>query len=218
MLAGDLNIYEPQHRNGRSRFVVSLQLRHPDAIAELRMELPRILAASEDDMEEHYQQIRTSADPTTFREYATGSNLMLPGRLQLYMLQAVMDNRLGGRWLNDLRWSTLGVSKAAYTLLTSDWPLHLNANGEGMVLLPLSPRTLFIASPDNEMAERFSRRPADEIVKVINNYVASSARRYVFASDEQQTRFIQNRMSTKMRSTPLFPLVARADRTNAKGS
>jgi Protein of unknown function (DUF4238) len=125
MLAGDLNIYEPQHRNGWSRFIVSLQLRHSDAIAELRMELPCILAESEDDMEEHYQQIRTSANPPTFQEYATGSNLMLPGRLQLYMLQAVLDNRLGGQWLNDLRWSTLGVSKAAYTLLISDWPLHL---------------------------------------------------------------------------------------------
>jgi hypothetical protein len=205
LLSGDLNIYEPKQRSGWSRFLVSLQLRHPDVVVDLRKDIARMLTESDEALETSYQKIRNASDPPTFKEYtlAVGHR----SRLALYALQGVMDNRLGGQHLNNLRWGTLRVDKAACPLLTSDWPLNLNADGLGIVLLPLSPRCLFIAAPTVEMLQEVSRRRADDVVSLINAYTVGHARQYVFASDELQARFVENRMSKRMRPRPLFPLL-----------
>ena len=209
MLAGDLNIYEPELRNAWSRFLISLQLRHPDAIADLRVDIPRILAENQEQLEASYRQIRKPADPVTYSEYVRGLDPLAWTRIHLYTLQATLDSKLGGQRLNNLNWGTLGVGNAACPLLTSDWPVCFNADGKGIVLFPLSPQIIFAAAPDNNIIRGLSRRRPDELVTIMNSYVVSHARRYVFASDERQTRFIEIQMSTRMRPRPLFPLAGK---------
>jgi len=46
---------------------------------------------------------------------------------------------------------------------------------------------------------------AKEVMQRINVFTVSRARRYVYAIDRSQDRFVLNRMSTDMEPTPLFP-------------
>jgi hypothetical protein len=207
LLKGDLNIYEPKYRNAWSRFLVSLLLRHPDAIAEFKSAIPRILTASAGDLEANYKSFRKPSDPLTFLEYSQGRGPEQPNRLQLYILQGMLDNLRGGQHINDLKWSTLRFHESHHTLLTSDWPLTTNVNGHNILVIPLSPRFLFVASPDLALSKEFSQTKPDALIKAINNAVVGEARRYVWANDEVQTSFIERRMSKTMRPTPLYPFL-----------
>ncbi len=205
LLSGDLDIRDAEQRSSFARFLFTLQLRQPDAVAEFRAALPRLWASAEQTLESSYLKERTPDMPPTFAEYRAASGPLMPLRVQMYMMQAAFDNALAGQHLIDLKWSTLDVSKAPYSLLTSDWPIVMN-NGEGTVLFPLHPRVLFIASRTLAITEGFvAANGPNNIVAAMNRYVVTHARRYVFASDYTQTQFIEDNFSAQKRPSPLFP-------------
>jgi hypothetical protein len=50
-----------------------------------------------------------------------------------------------------------------------------------------------------------SRLKPRKLVEHVNLFVVSRARRFVWAKDETEARFIQNHMSKNLEPTPLFP-------------
>jgi hypothetical protein len=92
-------------------------------------------------------------------------------------------------------------------LLTSDRPLAIYrlSKPEGYVGLPISPRKLFIAANSDRTIADLTGVNGKEVMQRSNVFVASRARRYVYAIDRSQDRFIRNRMSTDMEPIPLFP-------------
>lgn len=206
LLSGDLDISDAEQRSGFARFLYTLQLRQPDAVAEFRAALPRLWAANEHTLEASYVEHRTPDMPPTFAEYRANSDPLMPVRIQMYMMQAAFDSSLAGQHLIDLKWSTLDVSNSPDALLTSDWPIAMNVSGEGIVLFPLHPRMLFIASPTLAITQGFfNANGVGNLVAAMNRYVVTHARRYVFASDYTRTNFIEGNFSTNKRPSPLFP-------------
>jgi hypothetical protein len=102
------------------------------------------------------------------------------------------------------------VSTAPVRLLLSDRPVEFSRIKEidGIVSLPISPTKLFVAVNNVATLENLRNAKPGDIVCQANMYVVERARRFVWAQDESQKRFIQNRMSTKMEPKPLFPSIA----------
>jgi hypothetical protein len=80
---------------------------------------------------------------------------------------------------------------------------------EGVLYLPISPTLLFFASNDEATAKRLPFVQAKDIIQQVNAITVARARRYVYAHDESQTRFVANRMSTQLEKTPLMPELAK---------
>ena len=83
------------------------------------------------------------------------------------------------------------------SLLTSDRPLTIYrlSRPEGFVALPISPSKLFIAANDDKTIAELNGVSAKEVIQRINVSTVSRARRYVYAIDGSQDRFVLNRMS-----------------------
>jgi hypothetical protein len=56
---------------------------------------------------------------------------------------------------------------------------------------------------------KLQRAKPDDLVRDINTYVTSRARRFVWAQDTSQETFIDNTMSTKLEPKPLLPKIGR---------
>jgi hypothetical protein len=108
-----------------------------------------------------------------------------------------------------MHWNVLDLSNSKFRLLTSDWPLYREIQGEDKLFaLPISPTALFTAVTRVAAFEKMRREKPDDVVKHINAGVVSAARLYVYASEQSQERFLRNRMSTRMAGGPFFPSLA----------
>jgi hypothetical protein len=121
-------------------------------------------------------------------------------------MRAGMDNEILGNRILKMSWAVFDASSASHRLLTSDWPVEFSLGATPPVLsLPLSLTHLFVACDEVDPLNRFDTNIADPVVKLINAYVVSHARRYVFSTDEKQATFIRKRMSSLMVKPPFFP-------------
>jgi hypothetical protein len=71
--------------------------------------------------------------------------------------------------------------------------------------IPISPTKLFVAANQEQAAQNLRKLKPKDIVRHVNLFVATRARKFVWANDESQAMFIRNHMSTAMERTPFFP-------------
>ncbi len=76
----------------------------------------------------------------------------------------------------------------------------------GVIALPISPRTFFLAYRSDDLFRQIAALSQDELVETINNAMAGQAVEFVYAFDDSQTAFIRNRFGSRLRSTPLDPV------------
>lgn len=193
-----------------SRFIVAIHLRHPDAMPELRAAAAAIWAAGGLDCQARYAALRKQADPPTFDEYLALCDPLAPVKVRVNMIVKALDNEEVGKHINRMKHAVVDVSSAPYRLLTSDRPVELFNIKEtnGILSIPISPTKVFVAANDDATFEKLRRAAPEQLVCDINTFVATRARRFVWAQDKSQERFIDNRISTEMEPTPLFPNIA----------
>jgi hypothetical protein len=108
--------------------------------------------------------------------------------------------------LASFKWRTATVHSAKYPLLTSDRPVIMT-NGlvrpDAHIVLPISPRHLFIATKNEETFQAISSMPTEQLAKAVNNQVAQQAHKFVYGTDDRQLRFVANRLGKRMPSSPL---------------
>jgi hypothetical protein len=108
--------------------------------------------------------------------------------------------------LASFKWQTLAVDTAKYPLLTSDRPVIMS-NGliqqDAHVVLPISPRRLFIATKNEDTFEIFHEMNPNKLAEAVNNQVAQQAHRFVFGCDDSQLRFVANRLGKRVWSSPI---------------
>ena len=189
-----------------SRFLIGMHLRHPDAMKELRPAAVSIWKNSGPKFQEQYEAIRKPEDPPTFDEKLQTLDPLIAIKMQANLIIKTFDNETLGEHINKARWAVIGVP-GPHPLLTSDRPLAIYrlSRPEGFVALPISPSKLFIAANDDKTIAELNGVSAKEVMQRINVFTVSRARRYVYAIDRSQDRFVLNRMSTDMEPTPLFP-------------
>jgi hypothetical protein len=196
--------------NGWSRFLLSLHVRHPDVMVEIREALKQIWIKSGEKSQQDYEQIKKPDDPPTFDEYIAKVDPLIPYKARVNSVAKAIDNEYVINHFNSMWWTVVNISQVPRRLLTSDRPFATAdlLKKEGVLYLPLSPTHLFFATNDRSSADRLRHvRPAD-LVQQVNAITVGRARRYVYAHDETQARFIANRMSSLLEPTPLMPELA----------
>jgi hypothetical protein len=185
-------------------------MRHPDAMPEMRAAAKNIWDASGADYKARYEAVRKATDPPTFDEHIALCDPLAAVKMRVNLIMTAFDNEIVCAHIN-MGHAIIDVSASLYRLLTSDRPVHLFNLKEpnGMVWLPISPTKLFVAMNDRASFDKLKNRPPRTLVAFANTYVVSRARRFVWAQDVSQQRFVENRMSTKLEPLPLFPNIGR---------
>jgi hypothetical protein len=200
-------VWAPELLSAWSRFIIDLHLRHPDAMPELRAAAQAIRTASGSASQAAYEAIRKPEDPATFDEYLELRDPLIAAKMRMNMIIKSFDNEIVGARINGMKWAVVDVSASPLTLLTSDRPVEMaRLNGpHGIVSIPISPTKLFVAVDNPAVLDHLRAKQPKEIVQQVNDYVVGRARRFVWACDESQTPFVQDRMSKSMEPTPLLP-------------
>jgi hypothetical protein len=194
-----------------SRFVIGIHLRHPDAMPELREAAKKIWDASGAHSQARYQAIRKPTDPPTFDEYLALRDPLAPIKMRVNLIVKALDNDIIGAHINKMPFAIVELSASPNRMLTSDRPVEMFNLKEpnGLVSIPISPTKLFVAANDEATFHKLRRTNPGELVSHVNTYVVSRARRFVWAQDRSQERFVENRMSTKPERPPLLPNIDR---------
>ena len=194
-----------------SRFVICIHLRHPDAMPELRAGAQSIWEGSGAASQRAYEAVRKPEYPQTFDEHLATLDPLIAVKMRMNLVIASFDNEVFCAHVNGMSWAVVDVSASAIPLLLSDRPVEIsNLKGiRGFVSMPISPTKLFVAANSPRGLDNLRRVKPREIVQHVNLFIVSRARRFVWAQDESQQRFIGNHMSKNMEPTPLFPGIGR---------
>jgi hypothetical protein len=151
-----------------------------------------------------------TCDPPTFDEYLSLRDPLAPIKMRVNLIVKALDNDIIGAHINKMPFAIVELSASPNRMLTSDRPVEMFNLKEpnGLVSIPISPTKLFVAANDEATFDKLRTNPG-ELVSHVNTYVVSRARRFVWAQDRSQERFVENRMSTKPEPTPLLPNIDR---------
>jgi hypothetical protein len=176
-------------RHAWTRFMLSLLIRYPEAIAQMKKQLRQ-------NVDKIYLQTRKPNEPETFAQYEAklGTNEMarVHGKL---MMDLMLDSRMG-RLIFSMHWGVIAFSHHKHELLTSDRPVVSNQFpiSANHMCLPISPTMLFVACATEKAQNEFRALDAGHVMKVMNELVVSRARTYVWGRDDAQLRFVENRL------------------------
>lgn len=196
-----------------SRFVIGIHLRHPDVMPELRAAAGSIWDQSGAAYQPHYEKERRPGDPATMDEWLATRDPLTRAKIQLNCIIAMLDNQIVGTHLNSMKWSILDVSNSPLGFLMSDRPVEIYRlkDPSGFISTPISPTKLFVAANEQQQIQNLGELPPGEVVRHVNLFVTSRARKFVWATDKSQTAFIGEHMSVAMEPTPFFPNLDKYD-------
>ena len=147
-------------------------------------------------VEKMYLKTRKPEEPPTFAEYEAnlGTNELarVHGKL---MMDLMLDSRMG-RSIFEMQWGVLVFRNHKHELLTSDRPVVSNQFpiSANHMCLPISPTILFVACATEQAQNEFRALDAGHVMKVMNDFVAKRARKFVWGRDASQLRFVENRL------------------------
>ena len=178
---------------------------------QARAAYPRRRSSNANSLGDQNPAIRQPTDPPTFDEYLALRDPLASIKMRVNLIIKALDNDIVGAHVNKMPFAIIDLSASPHRLLTSDRPVELFNLKEpnGLVSIPLSPTKLFVAANDEATFDNLRRVSPRKLTCDVNTYVVSRARRFVWAQDRSQERFIENRMSTKLEPTPLLPNIGR---------
>ncbi len=119
---------------------------------------------------------------------------------------SMLTSRFALGELLSMRWTVCTLHPPTYRLLASDRPIIMT-NGlmqpNDHIALPISPHSFFLACRSDNFFREVSARNEQALAETINDNVAKQAINFVYAFDDSQTRFVQNRFGRRKPSTPL---------------
>lgn len=182
----------PELRTSWSRFVLSLMLRYPEAVALMKQQLRENVARM-------YEQTRQPDEPPTFAEYEAVHGTQEMARVHGRLLMDLMRDSRMGRLIFGMHWGVLKFKNYTHNLLTSDRPIvsnifRLSANH---LCLPISPEMLWLACASSAAEQEFQRIDPLYVMAAINDALVRQAQTYVWGTDDRQHRFVKNRMGKR---------------------
>jgi hypothetical protein len=184
-------------RHAWTRFVLSLLIRYPESVSEMKLHLRK-------NVERLYLETRKPEEPETFAEYEAKMETNELARLHAkLMMDLMLDSRMG-RLIFGMHWGVVSFTNHRYELLTSDRPVVSNQFpiSANHMCLPISPTMLFFACATEQAGAEFRQLDSRDVMKVMNEFVAGRARKYVWGTDDRQLRFVENRLGRKKLPEP----------------
>src|SRR5205085_12392949 len=98
------------------------------------------------------------------------------------------------------------LNDSHHRLLTGDRPIVMT-NGfnlpESHIVVPISPRTLFIAANDQRQVDHIGTMAESAgLAQMINNRICRQARKYVYGVDDGPLMFVASRLGEKASWSP----------------
>jgi hypothetical protein len=180
-----------------SRFVLSLMIRYPEAIAEMKRQLRENVASM-------YLQTREEHEPATFKEYQALHGSTELARLHGKLIMDLMQDSRMGRLIFGMYWGVVRFRLYKHNLLTSDRPVTSNvfSISTNHLCLPISPEHLFFACETERAEAEFRGLDPKNIMLTINDLMAKRAQAMVYGNDDSQLRFIANRFGKASATLP----------------
>ncbi|HVA13210.1 MAG TPA: DUF4238 domain-containing protein [Stellaceae bacterium] len=182
-----------------SRFLLTLLHRNPEGIQRITRRIANDFPEEFERIREQYDSIRGETALPSFDEIRAKLSRDAMARVQIRVLQNVMDSELVGTALNEMYWGVFALRRPRHSLLTSDRPIVISnglAKADAHLVMPLSPIRIFVAAKSKEVIQQLERM-RDEIAATLNDRIVRQARNFVYGADTSQLRFIANRLGEK---------------------
>ena len=180
LLASKLASVTGEMKADWTRFLMSLGLRDPEAVAKANADMRRELTARFLQNEEWYSAYKSSGDPETFVEWVESKVPYILASSGTLYLPNFIDNSDIGDVIFKMRWSTFDLSGGGLSLLTGDRPLirtHGLKDMRCVMMLPLSPRFAFVATNAEATDRGLRRAKPEKLVADINARIVAQAHR-----------------------------------------
>jgi Protein of unknown function (DUF4238) len=198
MLDGKVSRLTNAHRVDWARFMMSMQLRGPLALAEVkRLAQQNMRASMEAGSDADYESIRKSGDPDTFYGWMEKYQPLVLEEAHKRMLPGLIDHESIGQYLINMHWQIIDLSDATNSLLTGDRPF-INTHGlkhpHTAVVFPLSPDRLFVATNGHEQAQQVLAKPRSWLARWANDQIVRCAVDFVIGTDDSHLLFVERRL------------------------
>jgi hypothetical protein len=139
------------------RFLLSLRLRQPEIVQQLRVEFSEHLEALLREEPEEYDAVAEASDPPTLVELTSRNYPGLVENFGLSCFHGLVDNpEMGQKNLSMKRW-LWDFTREQIDLLLADQPCIDEA--DLIVALPIGPRKAFLATKSDRVASAFDCGP-----------------------------------------------------------
>lgn len=207
LLQGNVALSQ-EMRNGWTRFIMTLLHRTPEGFAriteritkDLPVQIERFIRTNDD-------LLGLSHDAPALAELSSliGDERALENLL-LRVLHSNMDSERVGNVLNQMHWTLLTINHSDFSLLTSHRPMTMTlpiGHPNARLFIPVSPNDIFVAANQPDVPREMNDIVPSRIVRWLNDRVARQSRKYVYAADDRQLRFVPKRLGQKARWSPL---------------
>lgn len=200
MLTTGLKLLSVEDRLDWVTFIMSLRLRQPDIIRDLKedseVELKKNLAAQP----EQYEELAASGDAPTLEEWAEQHFPGLIENVGLSFLAGLVGHEALRRQIFEMKWWLWNFS-GTHELLFSDNPCIFTkgiSDPNAIIALPISPTRAFMATQSDGVAATLRRQNGKYLAMRFNESSLGQARVRIYARDRSPHRFILNRMKGRM--------------------
>jgi hypothetical protein len=192
-LSNDINAGVTAEKiSGWSRFLMSLLHRQPAKIASLKAMAQERFEAIIPEMRAEWGQ-HPERETTTFDEYIEQGGAAISATLFANVLAMICNSANIGQHMNNMVKSVVTIEEPKH-FLTCDNPIKLFTPLEGdeaHILLPISPRKLFVAANHQDIVDRlFDRLRHDDMVEQLNEDTIRKAYLYVYDTHEDETGLV----------------------------
>lgn len=164
-------------------------VRVPHQIHTLRERAPKSLLAELSKPNEDFDRLKGDRTEKTMAEYVMSVN---PARILNAGMATVVNQMAAGRGpdaIFQLKWAVRSMPHTGKLLMISDNPLVRVGSlfeGDCLLLMPLTPRILFIAATSESILLRAFRMSAADIVEASNIAQFANAQRFAFGSGNRE--------------------------------
>ncbi|MBZ5763574.1 DUF4238 domain-containing protein [Rhizobium sp. VS19-DR104.2] len=215
--AGKLDHLTSDQRSMWARFLMSMLMRGPRDIEVMQASYAQEWQAL---IPEIVAEFKASENEITRGLAANVPAMLAPGSPLLadWGLEAaigLMDHAGIGNIIINMEWIVRDMPESAPELLTSDRPIMKSGElvaSDDFVMLPIGPRTLFIAVGNAETVGRVQAYDPAAQAAAVNRFIVERAQECVYGTDDAQLEFVREYMGTKPIKTLFERLVAFRER------
>lgn len=194
LLAGKLNQLTPEQRVDWARFMMSMQLRSPFSLSEVRALAEKNIKANLSTSDPEYDAIKKAGDPETIYEWTVRNQPLVIEEAYKRMLPRLIDHENLGHYLINMHWASQDLTYATRSLLTGDRPFIATRGWKDpatVLLFPLSPTCVFVATNRPDRTHHVLRTNPSHHVRMINAEIIRCAADFVIGHDASQLTFVE---------------------------
>lgn len=190
--------WTPAQRAAWSIFLICMEMRHPDSIAELKSAAGEIWDETEVEFKKRYCEIRKEGQPETYEDYLQQRDQYDDAWGRSVIIEYALHDSAIRKHIDAMRWFVFDTSGAEHSLLTSDRPILFwdLTRIDGFIAMPISPSKIFVAANGQHNIDYIRGKSLDELVFKNNKFVVERAKKFVWAKDTSTASFVEQYMST----------------------